>query len=102
MSEYVPVIMALIIIALIVAVIYLAVSYAFTLIENRQLREEIYAGFHHTIGFNKSLAKDVKYLESKLRPYEHLSHKYRCSNADELEKLIMDLQDKLYKMKADK
>ena len=102
MSEYVPVIIALVIIALIVAVIYLAVSYAFTLIENRNLREEIYAGFHHTIGFNESLAKDVKYLESKLRPYEHLSRKYGCSNAEELEGLIIDLQDKLYKMKADK
>ena len=102
MSEYVPVIIALVIIALIFAVIYLAVSYAFTLLENRNLKEEIYAGFHHTIGFNKSLAKDVEYLESNLRPYEHLSRKYGCSNVDELEKLIMDLQDKLYEREADK
>lgn len=102
MSEYIPVIIALAIIALICAVIYLAVSYAFTLIENRRLQEEIYAGFHHTIGFNKSLAEDVKYLESKLRPYEHLSHKYRCSNAEELEKLIMDFQDMLFKKEAEK
>ena len=102
MSEYVPVIMALIIIALIVAVIYLAVSYAFTLFENRNLREEIYAGFYHTIGFNESLAKEAKYLESELRPYEHLSRKYGCSNVEELENLIMDLHDKLCKMEADK
>ena len=102
MSEYVPVIMALVIIALIVAVIYLAVNYAFTLCENRTLREEIYTGFHYTVGFNKSLAKDVKYLESNLRPYEHLSRKCGCRNADELEELIIDLQDKLYKKEADK
>ena len=102
MSEYIPIIIALVIIALILAVIYLAVSYAFTLLENRNLREEIYAGFHRTIGFNKSLAEDVKYLESELRPYKDLSHKYRCGNVDELEKLIMDLQDKLYKKEIDK
>lgn len=102
MSECVPVIIALVIIALIVAVIYLAVNYAFTLLENRNLREEIYAGFHYTIGFNESLAKDVEYLESELRPYKHLSRNYGCSNADELVKLIMDLQDKLYKVEADK
>lgn len=102
MSECVPVIIALATIALVASVIYLAVNYAFTLYENRMLREEIYAGFHHTIGFNESLAKDVEYLESNLRPYEHLSREYGCSNAEELENLIMDLQDKLCKMEADK
>lgn len=102
MSEYLPVTIAFVIIALIVVVIYLAVSYAFTLLENRNLREEIYAGFHHTIGFNESLAKDVKYLESELRLYKNLSYKYRCSHVCELEKLIMDLQDKLYKRETDK
>lgn len=102
MSECVPVIIALTIIALIASVIYLVVNYAFTLLENRMLQEEIYAGFHHTIGFNESLAKDVEYLESELKLYEHLSRKYGCRNADELEELIMDLHDKLCKKESDK
>lgn len=97
MSEYIPVIIALVIIALILTAIYFAVSYAFEIYENRRLREEINSGFHYTIGFNKSLAKDVKFLEDVLRPYRRLANKYGCNDAVELEKLLIDLQDKLYR-----
>lgn len=102
MSEYAPMIIALSIIILIVLVIYLGVSYAFEIYENRRLQEEIDRGWHYTVGLNKSLEKDVKFLEDKLRPYIHLAHKYGCSDAVELEKLLMDLQDRLYKKEANK
>lgn len=95
MSEYTPVIIALVIIVLIFSVIYFAVSYAFKIYENRQLSEEINRGFHYTIGFNKSLAKDVEFLKDELRPYQSLANKYGCSNGIELENLLIDLQDKL-------
>lgn len=102
MSEYATVIIALVIIVLIASVICLGVSYATTIYENRGLQEEINSGFHYTIGINKSLAKDAEFLKSRLKLYEHLSLKYGCNNADELEKLIMDLRDKLKKNEANK
>jgi hypothetical protein len=94
--------MALAIIVLIVLVIYLGVSYAFEIYENRRLQEEIDRGFHYTIGFNKSLAEDVKFLEDLLRPYRRLANKYGCGDAIELEKLLMDLQDRLYRKDTDR
>jgi hypothetical protein len=94
--------MALAIIVLIVLVIYLGVSYAFEIYENRRLQEEIDRGFHYTIGFNKSLAEDVKFLEDLLRPYRRLATKYGCGDAIELEKLLMDLQDRLYRKDTDR
>lgn len=97
MSECTSAIVALGIITLIVLVIYLGVSYAFETRENSSLREEINNGFHYTIGFNESLAKDNKLLEDELRTYRRLADRYGCRDADELEKLIMDLQDKLYR-----
>lgn len=97
LSEYIHVIIALVIIGLILAVICFAVGYAFEVLENRKLREEINKGFHYTLLFNKSLDKDVKFLENVLRPYRRLANKYGCSDAVELEKLLMDLQDKLYR-----
>lgn len=102
MRECTPALIALAIITLIVLVIYLGVSYAFETRENRSLREEINNGFHHTIGFNESLAKDKKFLEDELRPYKWLANKYGCRDADELEKLLMDLQDKLYRKEEDR
>jgi hypothetical protein len=102
MNECTPIIIALAIIILIVFVIYLGVSYAFEIYENRKLQEEIDRGFHYTIGFNKSLAEDVKFLECKLEPYRHLANKYGCSDAIELEKLLMDLQDRLYRKDTDR
>ena len=101
MNEYTPIIIALAIIILIVLVIYLGVSYAFEIYENRRLQEEIDNGWHYTVGLNKSLAKDVKFLENKLMPYRHLANKYGCSDAVELEKLLMDLQDQLYRKDAE-
>lgn len=97
MSEYAPIIIALAIIVLIVLVIYLGVSYVFEICENRRLKEEIDRGWHYTIGFNQSLAKDVEFLEDALRPYRRLANKYGCCDAIELEKLLMDLQDQLYR-----
>lgn len=102
MSECTPALIALAVITLIVLVIYLGVSYAFEICENKSLREEINNGFHYTIGFNESLAKDKKFLEDELRPYRWLANKYGCRDADELEKLLMDLQDKLYKKEEGK
>jgi hypothetical protein len=102
MNECTPTLIALAVITLIVLVIYLGVSYAFETLENRSLREEINNGFHHTIGFNESLAKDNKFLEDELRPYRRLANKYGCSDAVDLEKLRIDLQDKLYRKNADK
>jgi hypothetical protein len=102
MCEYAPIIIALAIIVLIVLVIYLGVSYAFEIYENRRLQEEIDRGFHYTIGFNKSLAEDVKFLEDLLRPYRRLANKYGCGDAIELEKLLMDLQDRLYRKDTDR
>ena len=101
MSEYTPIIIALAIIILIVLVIYLGVSYVSEIYENRRLQEEIDRGFHYTIGLNKSLAEDVKFLENLLRPYRRLANKYGCSDAVELEKLLMDLQDQLYRKDAE-
>lgn len=92
MSQYAPVIIALVISGLIFVVIYLAVSYAFEIYENRKLKEEIDRGFHHTLLFNKSLAEDNKFLEDELRPYRRLANKYGCIDAVELEKLILALQ----------
>lgn len=102
MSEYIPVIIALVIIVLILAAVYFAVSYAFEIYENRNLREEIDKGFHYTIGFNEYLAKGNKFLEDELRPYRRLANKYGCSDAVDLEKLLIDLQYKLYRKDADK
>lgn len=101
MSEYIPII-ALAIIILIVLVIYLGVSYAFEIYENRRLQEEIDKGLHYTVGFNKSLAEDVKFLEDVLRPYRHLANKYGCGDAMELEKLIMNLQCGYYRKDKDR
>lgn len=95
MSECTSALIALAIITLILLVIYLGVSYAFETLENRSLREEINNGFHYTAGFNESLAKDKKILEDELRPYKRLANKYRCQDAEELEKLLMDLQDNI-------
>ena len=95
MSECTSALIALAIITLILLVIYLGVSYAFEILENRSLREEINNGFHHTVGFNESLAKDNKFLEDELRPYKRLANKYCCQDADDLEKLLLDIQDKL-------
>lgn len=95
MSECTSALIALAIITLIVLVIYLGVSYAFEILENRLLRDEINNGFHHTVGFNESLAKDKKILEDELRPYKRLANKYCCQDADELEKLLMDFQDNI-------
>ena len=102
MSEYIPIIIALAIIILIFLVIYLGVSYAFEIYENRRLQDEINRGFHYTIGFNKSLAEDVKFLENVLRPYRRLADKYGCRDAVELEKLLMDLQEQLYRKDNEK
>ena len=102
MSEYTQIIIALAIIILIVLVICLGVSYAFQIYENRRLQEEIDRGWHYTIGFNKSLAEDVKFLEDTLRPYRRLANKYGCGDAMELEKLIMNLQYGLYGKDAGK
>lgn len=102
MSQCASIIIALAIIILIVLVVYLGVSYVVETYENRRLKEEIDRGFHYTIGFNKSLAEDVKFLEDKLRPYRSLANKYGCSDSVELEKLLIDLQDKLYIKDKDK
>lgn len=102
MGEYIPLIIALVIIVLICAIIYLAVSYAFETYENRRLQEEINSGFHYTIGLNRSLAKDVEFLGNELRPYRRLAERYGCRDAIKLEKLIIDLQDQLYRKDKDR
>lgn len=102
MSSYIPIMIALGIILLVTLAICLAVNYAFEVHENRCLREEINKGFHHTLLFNKSLAEDVKFLENVLRPYRDLAHEYGCRDAVELKKLLMDLQDRLYRKDKDK
>ena len=101
MSEYTQIIIALAIIILIVLVICLGVSYAFEIYENRRLQDVIDKGLHYTVGFNKSLAEDVKFLEDLLRPYRRLADKYGCRDAVELEKLLMDLQEQLYRKDAE-
>lgn len=102
MNEYTPIIIALAIIVLIILVIYLGVSYAFEIYENRKLQKIIDRGWHYTIGINQSLEMDVKFLEDALRPYRHLADKYGCCDAIELEKLLIDLQDRLYRKDAKK
>ena len=102
MSEYTPIVIAFVIIILIVLVIYLGVNYACEVYENKKLQEEIDRGFHYTVGFNKSLAEDVKFLEDLLRPYRKLANKYGCGDAMELEELIMNLQCGLYRKDAGK
>ena len=101
MNEYTPIIIVFAIIILIVLVIYLGVSYAFQIYENRRLQDVIDKGLHYTVGFNKSLAEDVKFLEDLLRPYRRLANKYGCSDAVELERLLIDLQDQLYRKDAE-
>lgn len=95
MSEYAPIIIALAIIVLIVLVIYLGMSYVFEIYKNRRLQEA-------TIGINQSLAKEVKFLENALSSYRHLANKYGCCDAIEFEKLLMDLQDRIYRKDVEK
>ena len=100
MSEYAPIIIALAIIVLIVLVIYLGVSYAFEIYENRRLQKVIDNGLHYTIGFNKSLAEDVKFLEDELRPYRRLANKYGCCDAIELESAFDSIWNQIKEVNA--
>ena len=67
--------------------------------EKRKLNEQINSQFYMNLGISESIRKECEFLEDLLRPYEKLAHKYRCSDAEELEKLIMDLHDKLFEKK---
>lgn len=81
-------------------VIYFGVSWGFAEYEKRKLDEQINSQFYMNLGISESIRKECEFLKDLLRPYEKLAHKYRCSDAEELEKLIMDLQDKLFEKEA--
>lgn len=97
--QHLAILIAIAFAVLIFMVIYLGVSWGFAEYEKRKLDEQINSQFYMNLGINESIRKECEFLEGLIRPYEKLAHKYSCSDAEELEKLIMDLHDKLFEKK---
>ncbi len=93
--QHLAILIAIAFAVLIFMVIYFGVSWGFAEHEKRKLNEEINSQFYMPLGISESIRKECEFLKDLLRPYEKLAHKYGCRDAEELEKLIMDLHDKL-------
>ncbi len=93
--QHLSILIAIAFAVLIFMVIFFVVNWGFAEYEKRKLNKQIESQFYMNLGISESIRKECEFLKNLLRPYEKLAHNYCCRDAEELEKLIMDLHDKL-------